>query len=389
LSLAEQQVLKLCFVGRFNRSELFRGPEKVARRIAETMATLGHSVFFYEYYFSGETHGYWMKLFGYECIQRSDRLVVFRIGLFPFMLAMIRRRFHLVHIITYERFAIVSFLAKLIHRTPILFTVHGIVRHQYATFQRSPANIIRIKDSICEFILLKFTDMIYFLSDDYISIALRYYSIPRNKIVLIANGIDDAFSRAERDTPEPKSIVSIVFIGEPSRIEKGFDYFLRGLEHCSSRASVFVVCENNQYTALQLKNGITVTYLRKMATTDYAEFLSDKDIYVGASSCESFSISAVEAMSSGLVPIVTRETGMARFIEHGKNGFLINYGDELDLARCIDLLITHTALRNELSGNARLITTTLSWKSIGEEYLRNYKLGETNRTSSRFHGQNY
>jgi glycosyltransferase involved in cell wall biosynthesis len=373
LSMTQQQDLEVCFVGRYNTTELFRGPEKVARRVTDTMMTLGHHVSFYEYYFSGKTYGYWRKLFGKECIKQSERLAVFRVGIFPFMGAMICRQFHVIHIITYERFAIVSFLAKLFHRTPVVFTVHGIVRHQHATFQRAPATIVKIKDCICEFIIMKFTDMQYYFSDDYVSIASRYYSIPRNKIVLIANGIDEEFYLTERKKTDSTSNVSIVFIGEPLRSEKGFDYFLRGLELCSSQAQVFVVCENNQSTDMHLKNGMTVHYLHKMATKDYADFLSDKDIYVGASSCESFSISAVEAMSSGLVPIVTRETGMTRFIEHGKNGFLIHYGDELDLARYVDLLIKNIALRNELSGNARSIYTVLNWKCITEEYLRNYR----------------
>ena len=52
-----------------------------------------------------------------------------------------------------------------------------------------------------------------------------------------------------------------------------------------------------------------------MPGTELATFFNDKDIIISTSSYETFSLAVVEAMATGLVPVVTKETGMSRYVD--------------------------------------------------------------------------
>jgi glycosyltransferase involved in cell wall biosynthesis len=365
-------MLRLCYIGRYDTGEIFRGPEKVARRIADEMALLGHHVYFYEYFFSGISYGYMTKLFGYDTIENSAGLSIFRVGIFPFIFAMLRQRFDVIHIITFERFAILALCLKPFLRAPIVYSTHGIVKHEHANFRSNVNRRFKIKSNISEYLFYKFSDLLFFLSDRSVSIASQYYRIPKEKVVIVANGIDRIFYEMKKRKKRGRADVAVVFVGESKRPEKGLDFFLSVLERCARRMEVFVICENLPLAPVNTINGVNIHYIRKMETQKYVTFLSDKDIFVSASSYDQFSIAAVEAMSAGLVPIVTKETGMSRYVKNGVNGFVIEFGDVKRLAESLDLLTTDRKLREKLASNAQSTVSLHSWRSIAEEYLSGY-----------------
>ncbi len=369
-----KKTLELCFVGRYNAGELFTGPEKVARRISDEMAILGHHVYFYEYFFSGKSFGYMKKLFGNDIIESSAGRSVFRVGIFPFLFAILRRRFDVIHIITFERFAILVFLLKPFINAPIIYTIHDTIKHRETVFGSTAKRSLKIKGHISEFLFFKFSDILFFFSDQSVSIASQYYKIPKEKVVIVANGIDDIFRELKKREKKGRADVAVVFVGDSKRPEKGFDFFLRALERCSRRADVFVICETAPSRVDEDSKGHVIRFINKMQTRDYAAFLSNKDIYVSGSSFDPFPIAAVEAMSAGLAPVVSKETGMSRYIEQGVNGFVVPYGDVQQLAQILTLLIADDKLRKKISSNARSSVSMLSWRAIAEDYLKKYAI---------------
>jgi glycosyltransferase involved in cell wall biosynthesis len=67
---------------------------------------------------------------------------------------------------------------------------------------------------------------------------------------------------------------------------------------------------------------------------------------------EPFGRVSVEALSYGVPVIAARSGGLPENIQDGRNGFLFNPGDYLELARCIKLLAEDRALLRRLSGDA-------------------------------------
>ena len=74
-------------------------------------------------------------------------------------------------------------------------------------------------------------------------------------------------------------------------------------------------------------------------------------------------------MASSLVVITTKDVGMVRFINHEKNGLVINYGNSDELINSIKMLNNNRSLLKELSVNAHESAKKLKWDELGKMYF--------------------
>jgi glycosyltransferase involved in cell wall biosynthesis len=127
----------------------------------------------------------------------------------------------------------------------------------------------------------------------------------------------------------------------------------------------FVICGNKNNEALPYevllenkiaKNHVTFAGYRN----DMAELMRGSHIGVIASTgWDSFTMSSVEMMASGLPLIVSNLQGLSETIEDHKNGFLITPGDFNDLAHKIQLLIANPELAVNFSVASRARATQM------------------------------
>lgn len=99
------------------------------------------------------------------------------------------------------------------------------------------------------------------------------------------------------------------------------------------------------------------------------------DIYVSCSRSDSTSVSLLEAMASGLFPVVSDIEGNREWIEHGQNGLLFDVGDIEALARMIRWAAENPSLRQRArKHNFDLIEKNALWEnnmaSVEEEFER-------------------
>jgi len=86
---------------------------------------------------------------------------------------------------------------------------------------------------------------------------------------------------------------------------------------------------------------------------DVAEFLSQLDVFVSASSSEAFGLAIVEAMAAGVPVIATASDGAREIITDSQTGRLVPIGDVDELAKRIGELLGDSAERKRLADNAR------------------------------------
>jgi len=196
----------------------------------------------------------------------------------------------------------------------------------------------------------------------------REEGIPAEKIVVIHNGVDTsrfspAASPGERNglraglgIPAEAFVVAIVAALRP---EKNHDMFLRAASELRGRGYLFLVVGEGgeerrlKDLAAQLSLGDSVRFMGRRK--DIPDILAASDLFVLCSHpvVETFPLSVLEAMSSGVPAVSTRVGSVETILEDGREGLLIEPGDERALAGAIRSLREDGTRRREMGARAR------------------------------------
>lgn len=88
-----------------------------------------------------------------------------------------------------------------------------------------------------------------------------------------------------------------------------------------------------------------VTLVGEIPACELAERLRSSSIYVSTSLSDGTSSSLLEAMATGLLPVVTRIEANLPWLDDGRTGLLYRCGDVEDLSRCLERALGDAALR--------------------------------------------
>jgi glycosyltransferase involved in cell wall biosynthesis len=88
------------------------------------------------------------------------------------------------------------------------------------------------------------------------------------------------------------------------------------------------------------------------AVGDVTPYLREADVYVSTSVSEGMSNALLEAMGSGVMPVVSRVSGADDLVEEGVSGFLFTPGDEVALASHLEKSLAMTAECRRAMGEA-------------------------------------
>lgn len=113
----------------------------------------------------------------------------------------------------------------------------------------------------------------------------------------------------------------------------------------------------------------SVKFVGFVPHTDIPRHLSSSDIYVSTSLSDGTSNSLLEAMACELAPVVTNIPANQRWIEDGKNGFLVPVKEPEALAGRIISLINNKNMRKSLSEIGRKIVQAKAEQKIEMEKL--------------------
>lgn len=97
--------------------------------------------------------------------------------------------------------------------------------------------------------------------------------------------------------------------------------------------------------------------------------LANASVFVAPAHRESFGIAALEARASGVPVLASARSGVATFVEHGRDGLLAR--DDQELAHHLHLLLTDDDLRRGIAHHNRLVPPVQGW---AEALARNDEL---------------
>jgi len=109
--------------------------------------------------------------------------------------------------------------------------------------------------------------------------------------------------------------------------------------------------------------------------SEKSDLFASCDIFAMPSKVESFGIAYLEAWASGKPVIGCRIGAVSSLIEEGKDGLLVEYGNQQELANAIMKLLTYEGLRRELGENGRRKACgKYTWDIITRRFRENLNL---------------
>ncbi len=121
-------------------------------------------------------------------------------------------------------------------------------------------------------------------------------------------------------------------------------------------------------------------FLGHIEGTELSRVYASSDIFIFPSSTETFGNVTIEAMASGLVPIVADAGGSNSLVKNGENGFLARPNNIEDFCEKVTLLLYNEQLRKRLQNSCLNFAKKHTWEKVFDDFLKGYsKLIDTER----------
>jgi glycosyltransferase involved in cell wall biosynthesis len=181
---------------------------------------------------------------------------------------------------------------------------------------------------------------------------------PKGEIVQILWGVDvnrfkpDASKRVLLRKMHGFTKDDIITLGvRPFKPVYNLETAIKSIKHlrkCNSALKFIIKVRNEDVDVVEKKIGQTngVKVFGWLDENEYADLFTVADLYISTSLSEGGSISLLEAMASGLVPVTSDIPANREFIEDGYNGFLFPISDYELLSERLKSLEENGELRN-------------------------------------------
>ena len=205
---------------------------------------------------------------------------------------------------------------------------------------------------------------------------LERLGVPSRKISTIPMGIDAAFletgkNRGVESKNRPITILSnrnLLPIYNVSLLIRAIPIILKDEPETKFR----IAGDGSERKALErevksLNINSSVEFLGRVPHEEMPNLLSQADIYVSTSLHDGTSVSLLEAMGSGVFPVVTDIPANREWITNGENGFLVSADEAESLAsKIIDAIRNREFVEKSREGNRLIVEEKALWP----EYIK-------------------
>lgn len=179
-----------------------------------------------------------------------------------------------------------------------------------------------------------------------------------NKVIVLQNSVDLSYAKDFRKQINTSLPLKILFLGRIIKI-KGLEDILKALEILHNRGTdfSFVLAGAGKDEAEYCRRfketlGEKFRFAGVVKGEETIKVLTESDIFLLPSFFEGLPIALLEAMSLGVVPVVTTAGSMGTVIRNGETGLFVDMHSPDSLASAIGLLNTDRELLGKISINA-------------------------------------
>lgn len=204
----------------------------------------------------------------------------------------------------------------------------------------------------------------------------RAHNINPEKITVIYNSVSEK-RFASVTSPQWKEPISFLLLGRLVR-QKGVDIALRACAQLKDRfawrATIVGEGEEQEKLMRMVRDlGLQEQVTFRPPTTEVPQLFQEHDLVLMPSRWEGFGVVALEAMASARTLIASRVDGLAEFVQHKKNGFLIEPENADALAAQIQWCLEHKKECIAIGKQARTyVADKFSPKTMAQAYEKVY-----------------
>jgi glycosyltransferase involved in cell wall biosynthesis len=260
----------------------------------------------------------------------------------------------------------------------LVLTCHGTeIGRIIGLYDRIPVGLIQFTSTIEKYTLSKLNRIIA-VSTRVKRELLDYYSVSKEKILLIPNGIDISEFINKQETSlnlhsKFNADYILINVGGYSRI-KGIYEVIKALKHIRDLNWIFIVIGGGPRKDLILVKKLLKQYnldnrvllLGSLKKELVKNIVQEADVYLHPSLYESFGIAVLEAMALKKPIVASRIDSLEELVNDA--GILINVGNISGLANAIRNLLEDSELRKSLAQKAYERALKYDWSNIANTY---------------------
>jgi glycosyltransferase involved in cell wall biosynthesis len=160
-----------------------------------------------------------------------------------------------------------------------------------------------------------------------------------------------------------REINSIVFIGNIYRKEKGFRKLIETLIKIDIELKLYIIDKPINNNTIKIYNKLVqLCFVDRLKPKELKYFLSDKHFIVSPSTYDNFNISVMEGIACGLIPMLSKNTGMSELLS---TDYVIN--DFSNASEIKNFIKSHRDICT-----AKIDLRKYSWQNVLVEYLKHY-----------------
>jgi glycosyltransferase involved in cell wall biosynthesis len=363
--------MKIAIIGKYGEGDIVPGPERAARELFWELRKKNIDAVFLEYFFKEyEGTTLFKRIFGQNNLNEYNSIK--RLGIFPMLLKLFTGKFDIVHLVNAQRFVLFIFLVKPFIKTRLISSFHGLFKDE----QRSGNFYISKKfiDLLVEKMMVSRSELLFFPSEILMEKFRGYFDILEKKIKIIPHGISSIFSQTLTSFPPVTDAINIIFYnGFNDSIDRGLHNLYNLLKETEIKIRLYIL--GNSLPGIHSVGNLEIILTKLKNQEELIRFFDGKHFIVKTPAFDSFSIGTAECMAYGVIPLVTNNTGIRSYINHGVNGFIYGQSPQLNfgLIKILSDISEGKFDLNLISCNAKKIFEELNWTIITAKYIEAYK----------------
>ena len=268
-------------------------------------------------------------------------------------------------------------LAASMRKKPSVATIHDLYLNEWGSMYKSSASLAGLPFELAS-CKMPF-DRILTVNSSLKKKMTGSLRIPERKVDILHSGIDAEYIKSIKQNG---SDGSIAYVGRLVP-QKSVDMLIRAYaalpDNIRKKHELKIIGEGSERSKLESlakSLGVQVNFTGKIERhEDVLKELKKSSLFVLPSRRESFGITILEAMCSGVPVISTATEGPADHVKNGETGFLI--ANEKEMSARMEEILTNNSLQKSLSKNGKEYAQLHDWekitKNVAEVYRKVYE----------------